>query len=334
MAIRQSRGRWCVEFQQRGERIFRRLPPGITKAQAQDYETKLRRGIFDGEQLGKKPDITLTDAIGRWLLENQRKNQRKAKSEAKQWESFVKGKMLRQAPEVAQAAVIAWQNVADGPHGAPLTDARSGRPTAVATINRRLAMLKAVCKHSFKRSLIGENLSPKISMLPEHNKRDIYLTKPEALTLTGETPIPAHGAGLMLLSYSGLRVSELLAQEGLTEKSDTFYVPQDISKNRKPRYVPIAPPARPYLRSWLAQEQFPSYWQLHKAFLVARRKAKLPYKGLRIHDLRHTAASWLINAGVDIYTLSKILGHSSIQTTQRYAHLYRSTLKDAMGRLE
>ncbi len=43
--------------------------------------------------------------------------------------------------------------------------------------------------------------------------------------------------------------------------------------------------------------------------------------GLRIHDLRHNMASWSIAAGNDLYATGKLLGHSSIQSTQRYAHL-------------
>ena len=108
MAVRQSRGRWCVEFQQMGTRVFRRLPPGCTQAQARELETKIRRELFDGQQLGRKDELTLAGAIGLWLGNNRRKNQRQAVSEARQWEPFVAGRLLRDAPEVAQEAVRKW----------------------------------------------------------------------------------------------------------------------------------------------------------------------------------------------------------------------------------
>jgi len=75
-----------------------------------------------------------------------------------------------------------------------------------------------------------------------------------------------------------------------------------------------------------------SYWQWHKDFLRARKAIGMPH--LRIHDLRHTCASWLANAGVDLYTIGKVLGHSTPAVTARYAHLSHATLKDAMGRLK
>jgi integrase len=46
-------------------------------------------------------------------------------------------------------------------------------------------------------------------------------------------------------------------------------------------------------------------------------------KGLRFHDLRHTFASWYMMNGGDLYELAKILGHSNIKMTERYAKLAR-----------
>ncbi len=58
---------------------------------------------------------------------------------------------------------------------------------------------------------------------------------------------------------------------------------------------------------------------LQGAFKDAVRKAGIT--NFRFHDLRHTFASRLMQSGVDIYTVAKLLGHKNITTTQRYAHL-------------
>ena len=50
---------------------------------------------------------------------------------------------------------------------------------------------------------------------------------------------------------------------------------------------------------------------------------------VRIHDLRHSFASFLVNAGRSLYEVQKLLGHTQIKTTQRYAHLSQQTLLDA-----
>jgi site-specific recombinase XerD len=62
---------------------------------------------------------------------------------------------------------------------------------------------------------------------------------------------------------------------------------------------------------------------------TARCKAGLP--DLRIHDLRHTFASTLVNQGVPLYEVQKLLGHSQIRTTERYAHLSQSKLQESSG---
>jgi site-specific recombinase XerD len=51
----------------------------------------------------------------------------------------------------------------------------------------------------------------------------------------------------------------------------------------------------------------------------------------RLHDLRHSAASEMINAGVDLYTVGGVLGHKSQVSTARYAHLAQAKLKAAVG---
>ena len=69
-----------------------------------------------------------------------------------------------------------------------------------------------------------------------------------------------------------------------------------------------------------------------KTFETAMKKAKI--KNFRFHDLRHTFASRLVRAGVDLYAVSKLLGHSSVEVTQRYAHLSPNQLMGAVSVLD
>jgi integrase len=69
-----------------------------------------------------------------------------------------------------------------------------------------------------------------------------------------------------------------------------------------------------------------------KSWETARTAAKLV--GLRIHDLRHTYASKLIKRRVPLYEVSKLMGHSSIRMTERYAHLVQEQLESAVAVLD
>jgi integrase len=69
------------------------------------------------------------------------------------------------------------------------------------------------------------------------------------------------------------------------------------------------------------------YTTIHKAWERIRTEAHLP--NLRIHDLRHSYASFLVNSGRTLFEVQQILGHSQPQVTQRYSHRSTRTLQDA-----
>jgi len=72
--------------------------------------------------------------------------------------------------------------------------------------------------------------------------------------------------------------------------------------------------------------------QLSHRFRIYADRAGLT--GFRFHDLRHTYASLLANAGASILEIKELLGHTSIQTTLRYSHLIHSTLRSRVDVLD
>jgi site-specific recombinase XerD len=75
-------------------------------------------------------------------------------------------------------------------------------------------------------------------------------------------------------------------------------------------------------------ETLKPFVSIKRAWQTARKEAKLA--GLHIHDLRHSAASFMINAGVDLYAVGKVLGHADHASTMRYSHLANDTLLAAV----
>lgn len=145
-------------------------------------------------------------------------------------------------------------------------------------------------------------------------------------------------AALHLLSLTGCRVSEVLLLEWGDVLPDRLRL---RDSKTGPRDVPLGVPVRQFLKAYrksvprLAKvpdtSVFPlpgqPYNAIRSVWLRVRKEANLP-DTLRIHDLRHSFASHAIMAGETLFSTSRLLGHSKIQTTARYAHLADTALLD------
>ncbi|WP_284335331.1 tyrosine-type recombinase/integrase [Comamonas sp. NoAH] len=96
-----------------------------------------------------------------------------------------------------------------------------------------------------------------------------------------------------------------------------------------PRAVPIHPRVAHIVRNAALWPIRPTKWTVSKAFKAGARAAG--YEHARLHDLRHSTASEMINAGVDLYTVGGVLGHKSAISTKRYRHLATKTLQNAVA---
>lgn len=174
-----------------------------------------------------------------------------------------------------------------------------------------------------------------------NNARERFLTAEEAerlLKAAERSYNPQLKAIVQLLLLTGARKMELLKAEWrhVDLERKAWLIPD--SKTGKPRYVPLSQaaidvieglvriPGCPYLLP--NPETRKPYDDIKRAWDTTRKEAKLP--GLRIHDLRHSAASFMINAGVDLYAVGKVLGHADHQSTMRYSHLANDTLLAAV----
>ena len=172
---------------------------------------------------------------------------------------------------------------------------------------------------------------------PLNNARERFLSAAEAARLRtavaeSKNTQLQHIVGLLLLT--GARVRELLDArwEYVDVERRTWLIP--TSKTGKPRHVPLSNAALAIVEAlprykgcpWLVPnpDTLKPFVSIKHGWQQAIRLAKLP--GLRIHDLRHSAASFMVNSGVDLFTVGKVLGHASYQSTQRYSHLANDTL--------
>lgn len=174
-----------------------------------------------------------------------------------------------------------------------------------------------------------------------NNARQRYLTAEQAKRLhqaveASTNPQLRYIVGLLLLT--GARKSELLFAkwENVDLDRKAWFIPE--TKTGKPRHVPLSQAAIDLIKAlptfdkcdWLVPnpETREPFVSIKRAWETARTEAGLP--GLRLHDLRHSAASFMINAGIDLYAVGRILGHADHQSTMRYSHLANDTLMKAV----
>ena len=114
-------------------------------------------------------------------------------------------------------------------------------------------------------------------------------------------------------------------------------IPSEISKSKKVRSVPLNETALAILDDlktegrhdhlFVSDKTGKPYTTIHKVWNRLRQDAGLPH--LRLHDMRHAFASYLVSSGRTLYEVQQILGHSSPIVTQRYAHLSTESLQAA-----
>lgn len=131
---------------------------------------------------------------------------------------------------------------------------------------------------------------------------------------------------------TGMRRGELLE----LEKKNVEYSQVHIwkSKNKKARSVPISRETHDHIM-WLLDVGLPTVHQIRYAWYKARKTLRLegdPW--FTFHVCRHTCATRLVQANVNLRVVQKWLGHKSIKTTERYAQVADETLSDALSRLE
>jgi integrase len=176
---------------------------------------------------------------------------------------------------------------------------------------------------------------------PINNARDRFLNAAETKRLLAAAQASRNSQLapiVAMLLYTGARVSELLRAEWKNIDLDKRQWLIPTSKTGKPRRVPLSKPALVILNTVPRFSNCPyvlpnpetlkPFVTIKHAWQTARDEAKLP--GLRIHDLRHSAASFMINAGIDLFAVGRVLGHADHKSTLRYSHVANDTLLAAV----
>ncbi|MCU0892743.1 MAG: site-specific integrase [Rhodospirillales bacterium] len=213
--------------------------------------------------------------------------------------------------------------------------------------NRVLALISKMMNLAVQPwRLRPDNPAKGVIRFPE-DKRDTWLSTDELRRLCEALDaVPSQRAAnaIRLLMLTGARRGEVLKAEWkhIDFARERWTKPSAHTKQKTEEHVPLSAPALALLAAMKAEAVpgvpfvFPGdgdgkpLQDIRKTWLAACAKAGL--EGVRLHDLRHTYASHLVSSGLSLEIVGRLLGHTQVATTKRYAHLADSPLREATER--
>lgn len=323
---------WYGDWSQGGVRIRRPLSPAKEVA-----VHKLKQIIEDrdADTYGRRPGAISWADFRKKYLEFSRgaKAENTFKRDTAALDALERFHKLRQLGEITPELLERWKS------------ARRAEGRGPATINRDIGAVKAMMKKAREWGYIGAWSGASVKSLRESRGRLLFYSPEEVARLLSVCESRMSGfydwTTICLLGVrAGLRRAEIywlawadvdLSRNILSVVAKDGWQP----KTGEQRHVPIPPDLARRLKGlkqttpWVIGER-PSLPVMSAFFRKISRKAKLAGN---LHTLRHTYASHLAQAGVDLYTLGKLLGHTDPTTTTIYAHLSPKTYHDAVAKL-
>ena len=207
---------------------------------------------------------------------------------------------------------------------------------SVSTVNRELSVLKRVLNYSVSEScLIDRNPIAGVSILPGAVRRDRWITKEEEDRLLLNSPVWL-AAIIEFALNTGMRRSEILNLQWEHVFMDKGYLIVNKSKNGNKRNIPINTTVSAVLT--LAGPNsfgfvFRGITQRSLEYTFQKAVNGSGSLDLHFHDLRHTFASRLVQSGCDLYRVQILMGHSSFDMVNRYAHHSVGSLREAIEKI-
>ncbi|MFH1818415.1 MAG: tyrosine-type recombinase/integrase [Pseudomonadota bacterium] len=315
---------WWLKIHHNGQ-VIQRSTGTDDKLKAKEYHDRLKVELWEQQRLGVRPSHLWNEAVVRWLQETEHK-----------------------ASQVSDVYHLRWLDsylcdvpLSDINRGLidKITAARKAEGVANSTVNRVLEVMRAILRKAAN-EWEWLDKAPYFRLLPEPTRRIRWLTHEEASRLLAE--LPEHLQAMVRFSLeTGLRKANvtglLWSQVDLGRR--TAWVHPDQAKARKAIAVPLSNAAVVVLRGQIGKHSThvfsyrgnPIVAPNNSAWEKALKRAGIEH--FRWHDLRHTWASWHVQAGTPLHVLQELGGWESVEMVRRYAHLSSEHLADYVDRL-
>ncbi len=328
---------YFIDFYRDGKRV--REAVGPNKKEAQEYLGKKLREIRDEEPFGikKREEILFTDFCDTYKNWASHRRSSNFGYNLDIFKRHFAGKYLHEITAKEIDDFILTRR--DTP------TKRGDKKRKGYSVNREVNVLSPIFTLAIRRDLIDKNPCSRSRRFPESKGRVRYLTAAEASTLLDLARRSSSKdlyLVILLALETGMRRGEIfnLRWDDLDYAREQIWIRE--SKNGDARHAPMRPRSKEALlrrpRRIDSEYIFPgrvgkTRVTTSMAETFSNLLTRAGIKDFRFHDLRHTFASHLVMAGVDLFTVGKLLGHRHTMMTARYSHLSEGHLHRAVDNL-
>ena len=330
---------WWVKYTDASGKPTYRSTGTNDRKEAEALEAKWRLEVYQQKQWGVQPEHTFDEMMVAYInaKRNEMRSPERVAYAVKRLQPFFAGHVMERLKRADISGYI---------------EKRKAENVGPATINRELDVLSAAINYArvkwdwdIRNPVSGMSLKE-----PEGRLRWISRALADVLIREAEKePKSLHLADFIRLALNtGCRKNELLhlSWDRVDLRENLLFLEGKHTKSGKRRVVPLNDEARRALlnrarfraefcpdSSWVfAHKNGKRVQFMQNGFQAACKRAGI--EDFCVHDLRHTCASWMVQQGVPLSEVRDVLGHSTVEMTERYAHLAPDNLRSAVSVLD
>ncbi|ESS66526.1 integrase Int [Methyloglobulus morosus KoM1] len=303
---------WWYKYTAPDGKVVRQSTGTTDKRRAQELADTCKAGAWRVSKLKEKPRYIWQDAVVKWLQESQKRTIKEDQANFRWLDAYLGHKVLAEIDQTDIDRIIT---------------AKLNQGVSYARVNRITALVSAVL-HKARNYWGWIDYIPPIRKFAEPKKRIRWLTPDEAAKLLAE--LPPHLEAMARFSLlTGLRESNVTKLEWnqIDLQRQVAWIHPDQAKAGKGIGIPLYDEVMHIIRSQFGNN--PRYVFVYKGKPVLRANnhawtkalARADIADFRWHDLRHTWASWHVQAGTPLNELQELGGWSDYKMVLRYAHL-------------
>lgn len=321
MSVYKRGSKWWIAYYWNGQQI--REGVSSSRREAERALSLRRAEILQGRfhYVPKRERVTFEEAVREYLVD--KADKRSLRCDESNFRQLRPTFGLKQLDQITLKDVETYK-------------AARKRAVSGAKVNRELALLKHLFNLEIAKGRVSQNPVKGIKFFPESLRRQDKVFSPSQITLLFEAAAPHLRPILAAAFFIGVRKGDALSLRPEDLDFERHVVRLTVQKTDEPLEIPMHPMLEGILRGVLASQSEPEpyvfmstrrarktgerthFVDIKNAFRGALARAGLSGQGFTFHSIRHTFASTLYRSGVPLLTVSKLLGHRSVKTTERY----------------